>query len=150
MVRSRGLLWKAPSGMEVMSLLWKPLQEQSDGRALAESDSWAAKSITKRKSSAQVRNRQEHGKKDMLLLHMSPNPLILLSRSVSVTCETRAVYSQFLQFGQGLHRSGKHHQAVEVKISEIRRRERTDVRAALSCFLSSHIFRLFFNNKPGW
>lgn len=43
----------------------------------------------------------------------------------------RPVYSQFLQFGQGLHRSGESHEAVEVEISGRRRQERTDVRAAL-------------------
>lgn len=26
MVRSRGLLWKAPSGIEAISLLWNPLR----------------------------------------------------------------------------------------------------------------------------
>ena len=31
MVRSRGLLWKAPSGMEAISLLWNPLQEEYQG-----------------------------------------------------------------------------------------------------------------------
>lgn len=52
---------------------------------------------------------------------MSLNLLMVLSRSVSVTGGTSAVYSQLLQFGQGLDRSGKRRQAVEVQISEMRR-----------------------------
>lgn len=33
------------------------------------------------------------------------------------------MYSQFLEFGQGLYRFGKKHQVVEVQISRMRQRE---------------------------
>lgn len=113
MVRSRGLLWKAPSGMEVMSLLWNPLQEHGDGRILALVGQML-QLLNRFQSVNHQSNRQER------LSHFD------------LSCQAGAVYSQFLQFGQRLHRSGESHEAVEVKISGWRRQERTDVRAVLS------------------
>lgn len=50
MVRSRGLLWKAPSGMEAISLLWNPLQEEGQGdsvRQLAQYETYKLRWYTK-------------------------------------------------------------------------------------------------------
>lgn len=113
MVRSRGLLWKAPSGMAVMSLLWNPLQEHGDGRILALVGQML-QLLNRRQSVNHQSNRRER-----------------LSY-FDLSCQAGAAYSQFLQFGQRLHRSGERHEAVEVKISGWRRQERTDVRAARS------------------